>query len=198
MVSENETSGLLLEIVDGAEGLETGNTHSVLVSELDHVATVVPDLDGALVAFQHLRFNEDPSSSGWQFPDLSTRNIVMPADWGYLELNQALTSDGVFGSVAAARGAGIVGLTLTVHDLPAAVERLREADVGITDPASVVARSPDGAELDLGHSAVVSMKHAFGTRLFLFAPTAEAPYFGPKERRGAGPSEFGVRQRSTS
>jgi catechol 2,3-dioxygenase-like lactoylglutathione lyase family enzyme len=148
-----------------------------VVVELDHVATVVPDLEVAVERLGRLGILEDPEVSRWNFPQLLTRNAVFPARSGYLEINQAFSGEGLFGSLAAARGAGIVGLTLTVRDMNATLRRLRDAGIGVSEPGSVLARTGDGEERDLGQSAVVSMKHSFSTRLFLFAPSAAAPHY---------------------
>lgn len=173
--------GLELEFVHSgftATSSSPGESDGPAVAGLDHVATVVPSLDAATEQLDRLGIREDPQTSRWDFPQLQTRNAVFPGRSGYLELNQAFGAQGVFGSLAAARGSGIVGLTLTVVDMDAALERLRGVGIGVSDPGPVLARSPDGADRDLGRTAVVSMKHSFGTRLFLFAPSASAPHYG--------------------
>jgi catechol 2,3-dioxygenase-like lactoylglutathione lyase family enzyme len=171
---------LALELVEAQASKPAGtDTAGSAVAELDHVAVVVPDLDAAAARLNGLGLDEDPAASRWHFPQLQTRNAVFPSRSGYLEINQAFTADGIFGSLAVARGAAIVGLTLTVTDIDATVTRLRDAGVGVSDPTPVLARNPAGEELDLGLSAVVSMKQSHGARLFLFAPSSSAPHYGP-------------------
>ncbi len=170
--------GLTLELVEAPPNTDTDTAGSA-VAGLDHVAVVVPDLDAAAARLNGLGLDEDPRASRWDFPQLQTRNAVFPSRSGYLEINQAFTAEGIFGSLAAARGAAIVGLTLTVTDIDATVTRLRAAGAGVSDPAPVLARNPAGEDLDLGLSAVVSMKHSHGARLFLFAPSSSAPHYGP-------------------
>jgi catechol 2,3-dioxygenase-like lactoylglutathione lyase family enzyme len=172
------TGDLAIEIVEADRAPSGDSSPTSVVVELDHVAVVVPDLDAASSRMRSLGFDEDAEASHWDFPQLQTRNVVFPSRSGYLEINQAFSSEGVFGSLAAARGAGIVGLTLTVADMQATVARLRERGVSVSDPGPVLAQTPDG-DRDLGLSAVVSMKHSFGARLFLFAPSPMAPHYGP-------------------
>lgn len=171
--------GLALELVETQGAPPRAGSPTGMVAELDHVAVVVPDLDTACERMRALAFTEDPQASRWNFPQLQTRNAVFPGRAGYIEINQAFGSEGVFGSLAAARGAGIAGLTLGVTDLHAAVAALHERGVGVSNPGQVLARMPSGEERDLGQSAVVSMKHAFGARLFLFSPSPMAPHYGP-------------------
>jgi len=171
---------LMLELVEAPGSPSPGmDAAGSTVAELDHVAVAVPDLDAAAGRLNGLGLDEDPPASRWDFPQLQTRNAVFPGHSGYLEINQAFSGEGIFGSLAAARGTAIVGLTLTVGDMDAAVTRLRDSGVGVSDPAPVLARTPAAEDLDLGLSAVVSMKHSHGARLFLFAPSASAPHYGP-------------------
>jgi catechol 2,3-dioxygenase-like lactoylglutathione lyase family enzyme len=166
------TAGLRVEVLHQEPAAPPG-TGSPFFSRLDHVAAVVPRLEAAVEAFAALGLGADDAASWFRFPGLGTRNAVLPATAGYLELNQADTADGVFGSVAARQGAGIAGLTLGTDDLPGALERLRSAGVGVTDALPVVAEKEAGEPAELGRSAVVSLKSAHGTRLFLFAPLSK-------------------------
>jgi catechol 2,3-dioxygenase-like lactoylglutathione lyase family enzyme len=170
-------AGLSVEVLyDRALRPDTGSGGPV--RELDHVAAVVGDLTEGVQALAEFSLAHDPVSSGWTFPALQTVNAVLPASWGYLELNQAGTSDGPFGSIWARQGPAIVGLTLTVVDVAATVSLLRRDDVSVTDPTPVTAqRRPGEAEVSLGDAAVISMGSAHGTRLFLFQPSPEAPSY---------------------
>lgn len=172
------TAGLLVEALGDPDVHPSGKTG--MICELDHVATVVDDLEAGATALQALSMSADPSHSGWIFGALHTRNAVLPSSWGYLELNQADRPEGPFGSLWARQGPSIVGLTLTVDSVADKVRELRDRGVSVTDPAPVTAqRTPDEPEFSLGDAAVISMSSAHGTRIFLFEPTTEAPSYRP-------------------
>jgi hypothetical protein len=179
MLEREEAGGLLVELLD--EELDAPPPDdAAVISELDHVAAVVPSLECGVEAFRSIGISEDHATSRLRFPELGTRNAVLPSRWGYLELNEADTDEGAFGSVAATQGAGIAGLTVSTSNLAVAIERLRDRGVGVTDPRPVVAEDGSGRSIELGRSAVVSMRAAHGTRIFLFSPSDEAPRFTPE------------------
>jgi len=178
MLDPAATAGLTVELLHD-EPAPPAAAEGRLFSELDHVAAVVADLKSAVEAFRSIGVSEDPATSWFRFPGLETRNAVLPASSGYLELNKAETAEGVFGSVAARLGAGIAGLTLSTEDMPEALERLRSAGVGVTDALPVVAENQAREQVEFGQSAVVSLKSSYGTRLFLFTPGANAPAYAP-------------------
>ena len=120
-----------------------------MLTRLDHLVILVPDLEGAVGDYGRLGFGVTP---GGEHADGLTRNALVPfRDGTYLELVSFLNPDDARDNVWGWRGflprGGLVDYCAASEDLREDVERLRRLGFDVEGPHDGGRRLPDGEEV---------------------------------------------------
>ena len=118
-----------------------------MLTGIDHIVIVVPDLERANDGYRSLGFTVVP---GGRHPSLGTHNALIAfADGSYLELLAftAASSPHRWFSILRA-GGGLADFCAVTDDLEGDARRLREAGAPISEPFALGRERPDGYRLE--------------------------------------------------
>jgi catechol 2,3-dioxygenase-like lactoylglutathione lyase family enzyme len=116
-----------------------------MLSGIDHLVIVVPDLDAAIASYQDLGFRVVPGGRHL----VGTHNALVPfADGAYLELIAFYEpSPAHRWWLPLQRGGGLVDYCLRTDALLEDADRLRRGGMPMDDPLPMVRKRPDGYEV---------------------------------------------------
>lgn len=121
-----------------------------MLTRIDHLVVLVPDLERASEDYEDLGFNVTP---GGEHADGLTRNALIPfEDGSYLELVAFLDPDDPRDNVwgwrsFAGSGVGLVDYCVASDDLEGDVQRFRERGLAASATGEGGRRLPDGTEI---------------------------------------------------
>ena len=118
-----------------------------MLTGIDHIVIVVPDLERASDGYRSLGFSVVP---GGRHPSLGTHNaLVAFADGSYLELLAFTVASSPHRWFSILRaGGGLADFCAVTDDLGADVGRLRQAGVAVSEPFALGRERPDGYRLE--------------------------------------------------
>lgn len=118
-----------------------------MLTGIDHIVIVVPDLERASDGYRSLGFTVVP---GGRHPSLGTHNALIAfADGSYLELLAFTVSSSPHRWFSMLRrGGGLADFCAVTDDLEGDARKLREAGAAIGDPFPLARERPDGYRLE--------------------------------------------------
>jgi len=116
-----------------------------MLTGIDHLVIVVPDLQRAVASYGELGFTV---VRGGKHPIGTENALIALTDRAYLELLAFVVPDSPHPWFAAlAKGGGLVDFCLQTDDLGAEIDRFRRAGVELSDPMRLTRERPDGYQL---------------------------------------------------
>ena len=136
-----------------------------MITKLDHVSILVPDIEKALNLFTTV-FGLRPWKYGvTEVPEEGIKSVIIPVGKGNLEsieLLEPIDSQSPYGRFLQERGEGLYHISLLVDNLDAEVKSLRDKGVSVDEAYQLPPSFPIPARI-----AWVDPKSAFGVTIEL-------------------------------